>query len=202
MSLLVVSKSKGRGSWGLLSLLWALSVTGCATHDSDGFLELSGLGNYHIRHHWVARGDCGAEPSPVEDVRCIGLVPQSGGILLQDCIGVSQESLRLNVELDGEGPVYRAIRHTPVLCEETCIAGRSDQCTDTCLGERSCRVRSESFEAHHDLSRRSLRLEIEHYSVEFELAVGDYCTSAPILDLQRDSTCVSVDVYDADWQPE
>ncbi|HEY5955084.1 MAG TPA: hypothetical protein VIV60_00975, partial [Polyangiaceae bacterium] len=167
---------------------------GCASDGNASNATLRGLGNYRIFGHWVA-DDCSSHRVAVDDERCIGLVPQLDGIWLQDCVDVAQESLGLNIDLLGSGPTYATIRHQPQVCEEYCSGGRSDQCSDNCLGDRSCNVATEVFSATHDLVNQTLHLVIERYAAEFELAPGASCTSEMVEDFQINAQCVERDAY-------
>jgi hypothetical protein len=178
---------------GCLALGW-----GCGD-DEDSYAKLHGLGNYAIFSHSRANGACDSTLIDVPDTRCIGLVPQTDGIWLQDCIDAEQDSLGFDVELSGTAPTYAAIRHDPELCEETCVGAQSDQCTDVCLANRSCVMKTEVFTATLDTRARTLHVALDEYTAEFELEPGAYCTDAMANDFRNNAQCIQRDVYDARW---
>lgn len=171
----------------------------CSDSESSSYATLRGLGNYAISKHSRADGSCDSALVEIADTRCIGLVPQMDGIWLQNCIDVVQDPLGFDVELTGTGPSYTAIRHVPKLCEETCVGERSDQCTDVCLGNRSCVMKTEVFTATQDMAARTLHLMLDEYTAEFELAPGAYCTNEMADEFLSNAQCVQRDVYDARW---
>jgi hypothetical protein len=183
--------------WG--ALIGLLTFAG-ACESQDGYRELQGIGNYRIVSHDVF-ADCGAEPQPIADSRCVQVIPHSTGLWLQNC-DAEQEQLDLEVELTQRGRDFELTRIDVERCIDWCAGGVSTGCTSDCPGRRSCDVTALLYRATLDLDQRRLHLELtEHAEVRLPMDPYGSCTGELLRSSALEAACSKADKIDAIWEP-